>query len=573
MAEQYRGAGLWLSLWNRRGECIEVDPKGGRLWDLFWSGGQHFRDQLAALASAVCEADADPKTPPRGAADPLALWRPDLAMIATRIRRRQRSIGAIVGVAITSSSVGEAFTRLCGLCELDGETVARAAAETRVVREELLSRLPELLRASVEQVRELEDREEEVEVLTRNLENTYEEQHLVYGVSSMMAVPQKPANMLRRVANELIGVSRAAGVGFVISEQTCVGSAAYGLGEGSWFAMQERVVQVGRGAPGLGELDRLAKCIDLGSEDGGFVLVNDAAREPGLDWAGAWLEHLVVLPLRHEQRILGVMLAMNCVDEGDFTSVDVQLLQAVADRVAAFLENQRLYDDLAELLMGMLHALVNSIDAKDQYTCGHSERVALMSRALANAAGLSAVDAERVYLAGLLHDIGKIGVPDAILCKPGKLTVEEFATMKRHPEMGAKILSRVSQIADLVPGIMHHHERADGRGYPQGLSAKRSPLLGRIICLADCFDAMTTDRTYRSALPMATAVAEVRRYAGTQFDAELAEKFLELDLGRLMREAREYCGGDPSISHIGALSGYLKDMRLGEEKPAEPVGA
>lgn len=566
LARQYRGAGLWLSLWNRRGECIDMDAEAGRLWELFWTKGKHFRDQLASLAAAVCDADLDPQNPPRGAADPLSLWRPDLAMIATRIRRRQRSIGAVVGVAITSASVGEAFTRLCGLCEMDSEATARAAAETRVVKEEWLSRLPDLLHASVEQVRELEDRHEEVEVLTRNLENTYEEQHLVYHVSAMMALPQNPADMLRRVASELLAVSRAAGLGFVISEQACAGSTAYGAGEGPTLAIQNRVIQVGAGAPSLPELDRLAESVDLRSADSGFVLLNNACGETGLSWAGSWLKHLVALPLRHERRILGAMLAMNCTDAGDFTSVDVQLLQAVADRVAAFLANQRLYDDLADLLMGMLHALVNSIDAKDQYTCGHSERVALMSRTLANAAGLSAVDSERVYLAGLLHDIGKIGVPDAILCKPGKLTTEEFEAMKRHSEIGAKILYRVHQISDLMPGILHHHERVDGRGYPHGLAGKDSPLLGRIICLADCFDAMTTDRMYRSALPMATAVAEVRRCAGTQFDAELAEKFLNLDLHRMMREAREYSGGDPSISHLGALNSYLKDMRMGEHR-------
>ncbi len=572
LAQQFRGAGLWLSLWNRRGECVEVDEQGGRLWDTFWTRGQHFRDQLAALARTVCEADADPQSPPKGAADPLSLWRPDLAMIATRICRRRRSIGAVVGVAVTSPSLGEAFTRLCGMCALDSQATASAAADTRVVKEEWLSRLPELLRASVEQTRELEDYQEELEVLTRNLENTYEEQHLVYHISSMMALPQKPADMLRRVAGELLAVSRAAGLGFVISERACAGSAVDGAAEPLSCTLQDRVVQIGRAAPGLPELDRLAECVDLAAADSGFVLLNDATQRPGIEWAAPWLQHLVVLPLRHEQRVLGAMLAINCTDAGDFTSVDVQLLQAVADRVAAFLENQRLYDDVAHLLMGMLHALVNSIDAKDQYTCGHSERVAIISRALAQAVGLSVVDAERVYLAGLLHDVGKIGVPDAILCKPGKLTVEEFEAMKRHPEIGARILSRVQQIADLTPGILHHHERADGRGYPHGLPGKTAPLVGRIICLADCFDAMTTDRTYRPALPLSTAVSEVRRCAGTQFDAELAERFLRLDLRQLMKEARECSVGDPTISHIGALNAYLKDIRHGEPQSLSRTG-
>lgn len=564
LAKQYRGAGLWLSLWNRRGECLEVDQQSGRLWDMFWAHGKPFRDRLAALARENCDGEFDPEAAQKGPADQPVLWRPDLAVIAAPICRRSRQVGVVIGVAISRASVGEEFTRLCGLCKLDVQTMLRAAAEAPIVAEEWLPRLADLLVAGVDQGGELDVCQEELEVLTHNLETTYEEQHLVYHVSGMMGLPQKPADTLRRVANELLGVSRAAGFGFVINKDACVGSSSHSSDQPASCTLQDRVVQIGQAAPGLQELDRLAECIDLRHAGCGFKLLNNAAQQPGLEWTAPWLQHLVALPLPHEQRILGTMLAINCTDAGDFTSVDVQLLRAVGDRVAAFLENQRLYDDLTDLLMGMLHALVNSIDAKDQYTCGHSERVALISRMLAQAAGLPAVDAERVYLAGLLHDIGKIGVPDAILCKPGKLTVEEFAAMKRHPEIGEKILSRVRQIADLTPGILHHHERVDGRGYPHGLAGQAAPLVGRIICLADCFDAMTTDRTYRSALPLPTAVAEIRRCAGTQFDAKLAEHFLRLDLRRMMREARDYSGGDPSISHLGALNAYLKDMRSGE---------
>jgi HD-GYP domain-containing protein (c-di-GMP phosphodiesterase class II) len=166
--------------------------------------------------------------------------------------------------------------------------------------------------------------------------------------------------------------------------------------------------------------------------------------------------------------------------------------------------------------------------------------VAFFSRALGEVAGLSEGQCERVYLAGLLHDVGKIGVADAILCKPGQLTDGEFDLMKRHPEIGERILRDVRQIGDLLPGVQHHHERVDGRGYPAGLAGDAIPLLGRIICLADCFDAMTTSRTYRTSLPLPAAMAEIRRCSGTQFDAELAELFLQLDLRRLLKEAREY---------------------------------
>lgn len=244
---------------------------------------------------------------------------------------------------------------------------------------------------------------------------------------------------------------------------------------------------------------------------------------------------------------------MNCRDEGDYSSIDVQLHRAVADRITAFLENQRLYDDLADLLMGLLHAMVSSIDAKDPYTSGHSERVAHLSRRLAEALGFSQVMCQRVYLSGLLHDVGKIGVPDAILCKPGKLTEEEFTILKRHPEIGGRILTRIRQLSDLMPGVLYHHERYDGRGYPSKRAGKDIPRLGRIICLADCFDAMTTNRTYRAAMPIDSAIAEIRRCAGSQFDPLMSEAFLGLGLHEAFADAHANASKRPELSQIGAL--------------------
>jgi HD-GYP domain-containing protein (c-di-GMP phosphodiesterase class II) len=172
--------------------------------------------------------------------------------------------------------------------------------------------------------------------------------------------------------------------------------------------------------------------------------------------------------------------------------------------------------------------LTSAVDAKDAYTCGHSERVAAISKQLTLEAGLPDALAERVYMAGLLHDVGKIGVPESVLQKTGRLTPEEFEQMKRHPQIGARILRDVKQISDLIPGVLHHHERFDGQGYPNGLTGENIPIMGRIICLADCFDAMTSNRTYRKALPLEVALTEIRRCSGTQFDPVLTESFLKI---------------------------------------------
>jgi HD-GYP domain-containing protein (c-di-GMP phosphodiesterase class II) len=156
--------------------------------------------------------------------------------------------------------------------------------------------------------------------------------------------------------------------------------------------------------------------------------------------------------------------------------------------------------------------------------------VAAISRQLTIEAGLPDALAERIYMAGLLHDVGKIGVPESVLQKTGRLTPEEFEQMKRHPQIGAKILQDVKQISDIIPGVLHHHERYDGQGYPGRLTGENIPLMGRIICLADCFDAMTSNRTYRKALPLEVALTEIRRCSGTQFDPILTEAFLKISV-------------------------------------------
>jgi len=188
--------------------------------------------------------------------------------------------------------------------------------------------------------------------------------------------------------------------------------------------------------------------------------------------------------------------------------------------------------------MGLMHSLTSAVDAKDAYTCGHSERVAMVSKMLAQEVGLTEQEVDRIYMAGLLHDVGKIGVPESVLQKPGRLTVEEFEQMKRHPVIGAHILQDVKQIKDIIPGVLHHHERFDGKGYPGGLAGRDIPLMGRLICLADCFDAMTTTRTYRQAMPLEAALADIRRCAGTQFDPGLTESFLNIGTDRLREVLR-----------------------------------
>jgi HD-GYP domain-containing protein (c-di-GMP phosphodiesterase class II) len=234
---------------------------------------------------------------------------------------------------------------------------------------------------------------------------------------------------------------------------------------------------------------------------------------------------------------MGLMVAINRIDKPDFDSTDVKLFNSVASSCAVFIENGRLFTDLKELFIGSLKALTSSIDAKDQYTRGHSERVAFISRWIAERLSaqepLEEEQIHRIYLAGLLHDIGKIGIDEAVLRKKGKLTEEELDCIKKHPSIGAGILRAIKQMRDIVPGVLCHHERLDGKGYPGGLVGEQIPLTGKIVGLADSFDAMTSKRTYREARTLEQALAEIEKGIGTQFDAKVARVFLDSDVYQL----------------------------------------
>ena len=192
-------------------------------------------------------------------------------------------------------------------------------------------------------------------------------------------------------------------------------------------------------------------------------------------------------------------------------------------RTARLAEANRLLEQSALEAVESLNA---TVDAKDPYTAGHSQRVQRIALALAEELGLEREQREAVRFAGLFHDIGKIGVPDAILSKPGRLTELEYEVVKRHPEDGANIVARLHQLRDAVPAVLHHHERWDGKGYPHGLAAEQIPLEAAIVGLADAFDAMTTDRPYSDARPLHEAAEEIVRNRGTQFAPAVVDAFV-----------------------------------------------
>jgi len=251
----------------------------------------------------------------------------------------------------------------------------------------------------------------------------------------------------------------------------------------------------------------------------------------------------LVVPIVCANRQFGTIIALEPIEDRIFSNIDLTRLSSVTNSVAMFLENFRLYAGMQDLFLGSLRALTSSIDAKDPYTCGHSERVAIFGKKIVLAMDKPQTEADRVYLCGLLHDIGKIGMPEAVLGKPGKPTPEEFEIIKRHPVMGAKIIEGIREMEDLVPGVLHHHERFDGKGYPQGLAGKQIPFRARVLCVADALDAMTSSRPYRSAMPVEMAIQEIIKGKGTHFDPAVVASLMKLNIKQMIHESREIKGG------------------------------
>lgn len=230
------------------------------------------------------------------------------------------------------------------------------------------------------------------------------------------------------------------------------------------------------------------------------------------------LRNFVAVPVREGLHRFGWILSANLSDNREFGTTEANCLNTIATILGTHVRNIELLGEQNDLLLGFVRSFVSTLDAKDPCTRGHSERVALIARRIGQQMALPAEELKTIYLSGLLHDVGKIGVDDQILRKNGPLTDDEFAQVKKHPVIGYNILSSLKNLRHVLPGVRNHHESFDGSGYPDGLAGDEIPLLARILAVADAFDAMGSDRPYRKGMP-ATKIEEIfRRGRNAQWD-------------------------------------------------------
>lgn len=357
----------------------------------------------------------------------------------------------------------------------------------------------------------------EVEKLSNNLASTYEEISLLHGLTQNLRISSDDENLCQIVANWLSDCIPAEGIAIQLAPVAEKGEVTY-------RARTSAVLMTG--GDSFVDNDRLQEVIhhlQLDGSCGPMVINSQITGRP--DWAFPEIHQLIIVPMVEGGKVFGWIAAINHRDGGEFGTVEASLLNSIGALVGIHAGNRDLYHQQSELLASVVKALSSAIDAKDPYTCGHSDRVARVAVRIAKELGGQPSLLHTVYMAGLLHDVGKIGISDEVLRKPGALTKEEYEHIKQHPELGYRILADLKQISAILPAVLHHHEQWDGRGYPAALSGEDIPEIARIMAVADAFDAMTSDRPYRPGMADEKVDQIFRDGSGKQWDPRVVDAF------------------------------------------------
>ena len=413
----------------------------------------------------------------------------------------------------------EDFTQAAELLGWDPQTAALWAIRQTAWPAELLERVARLVKKQCDTEIHVRKLESETATVSANLAGTYEEISLLYRLTQNLKLSESDED-LGQVALEWLGeVLPARGLAMYL---TALGSPRDEPVSHS-VRTEPALLTYGDCPLNVGEFEQFIDALGPGASSRPSVVNGPQTSRP--DWPVPQVHGAIVVALSEGNNLFGWLAALNHSSGEEFGTVEANLLSSVAAILGIHSGNIELYRQQAELLTGVVRALTSAIDAKDPYTCGHSDRVARVAVRLAEELGIGAESLNTIYLAGLLHDIGKIGINDEVLRKPGKLTDAEYEHIKRHPEIGHKILRDLGRLDDVLPVVLHHHESWDGRGYPAKLDATVIPLLARIVAVADSFDAMGSDRPYRQGMPGEKIDAILRAGAGRQWDPEVIDAY------------------------------------------------
>jgi putative nucleotidyltransferase with HDIG domain len=424
---------------------------------------------------------------------------------------------------------------LNGAATLLGASPARAMAwilQQPVWSPEALLRLARTVQAQVRAEARCRELSREVDQISGQLAATYEEICLLHGLTQRLRIDSDEEQLCAMVLQWLYDCLPIEGAAVQLLPVAKEGEITY--------KARTRTVLRTAGTCPLDNATFSALIDHLGLEPGcGPVVVNSTTTRKA-DWPFPDLRQLIVSPLAEGSRVLGWMALVNHRDGGEFGSVEASLLHSIGAILGIHASNRDLYRQQSEFLASVVRAMTSAIDAKDPYTCGHSDRVARIAVRLAKELGCDADMLHTIYMAGLLHDIGKIGIDDAVLRKPDRLTPEEFNHIKRHPEMGYRILADIHQLSRVLPAVLHHHEQWDGGGYPMGLAGEQIPFIARVVAVADAYDAMSSDRPYRRGMPLEKVEELFRNGAGRQWDAEVIAAYFRVreDVRRIAQEER-----------------------------------
>ena len=413
-----------------------------------------------------------------------------------------------------------AYAQICGK---ESETIGIVSPKS--------SRAKEMERFLTDLLGLMQDKwttENEVEEITEELAQRFEDIYLYSNIATRIKSLRFSSAMLNDLTEELLGAMRTE-LAFARLPNRRV------------FDTLVTKQEVGKKIPQPNAfVDALIEAIPkkAATFKDNYFLVADSKETPGFKALHPETFRFLAVKMHHKDNFYGWLGLVSLDSKEIFRRSELRLMSSMAEQLAMVIANTDMYDDLELFVINVVKSLVYAIEAKDEYTSGHSERVNRYAMLMATRLRLDEKQSKVLHWASMLHDIGKIGIPETILNKPGALTDSEYSVIKSHSKKGCDILKPLQQLSTSLPGVLHHHERYDGQGYPHGLKGEDIPMLGRIIAVADTFDAITSHRAYRSGKTAKEALEIIENVAGTQLDPDLVDVFkevLEEDLGEVQK--------------------------------------